>query len=421
MMYSYPMTDAEKAKAAQEDTARGWGPRNENDQADYVKQEKAIESTGQPPNPSTVSEPTTSYGQGSHGTDDFVVGDNGAGTHGTDDYITSDEKPQTSNFGTCEGSWDGDSPTSSNTVSTESKGKFKVTLSCQGKEVVFEASIPIQESRTAGYETFSIVHLPTDIWAYRGTGARRFIISGNLISRNPKEAAQNAKYVDWIRSWVLPDFGDTGATPPILRLSGYGNNNIRNVPVILNNYSITYPDNVDYIFQGEIPMPVILTISLDLSEAYSPKETTEKKWKINISKGGSFVYGVGATVAAGGVGKGDSIANIGADGKFPGVASMKLPETASAGNLLGGLSGVNTSLGTSGLGIGDWGKLSNYGSIGTGETPNNATTLGATDSPSVTDSTPVAKPGEEIPGVTRRFTKEELEYPKDPGDDDYKF
>jgi hypothetical protein len=301
------------------------------------------------------------------------------------------ESSNDSSYGVCEGGWGGESP--GGTLGPT--GRFKVTLSCDGKEVIFEASIPIGESRSASYDPYSIVHLPTDIFSFRSTSARRFNLTGNLVSRTPKEASQNAKYIDLIRSWLLPDFGASGATPPILRLSGYANNNIDNVPVVLNTYSITFPDNVDYIFQGGLPMPVIMNITLDLSEAYSPAEVTAKKWKIHISEGGSFVYGVGNTVPAGGVGPGDSISNIASGGSFPGIASMKMPSIATAGNLLGGSPALSSmeSLGGLGAGLKNIGlsAAKSFSSLGI-ETPNNASALGNSDSPSVSDSTPISSP-----------------------------
>ena len=179
--------------------------------------------------------------------------------------------------------------------------KYKVSLTDGCSTVIFEASSPITEGRTANYDGFNIVHLPTDMWSYRNTSARHFGISGKLVSRNASEAAANSYYVDIIRSWILPDFGGSGATPPVLFLSAYNNTNINKVQCILRSYNIMFPDDVDWIFDGSTvnkpkgsqssAMPVICNIQLDLEESYSPTQITNKKWRINQSTGGSFVIG----------------------------------------------------------------------------------------------------------------------------------
>ena len=167
--------------------------------------------------------------------------------------------------------------------STEARQQqtFKVQLACGSDIVVFDASAPVQESRHANYDGFNIVHLPTDIWAYRNTSGRKFSITAKLVSRNIEEANENARNLDLIRSWLLPDFGNSGATPPILRLSAYRNKNIDNLAVILRSYTFTWPDDVDYIFQSDDPMPVVGLLGIEVDEAYSAKEITEKQWKMH--------------------------------------------------------------------------------------------------------------------------------------------
>lgn len=199
---------------------------------------------------------------------------------------------------------------------------YKVKITGDGGTVRFEASAPVAESREAHYEGYNIVHLPTSLWAYRNTNGRRFSISGKLVSRTPNEAAANAAYLQTIRSWVLPGFGSTGSTPPILFLSAYNNQNIRRVPCILQSYSWNFPDDIDYIFDTAEPMPVIGMVQLDLEEAYSANQITNLAWKISPKSGGSFSYtgepGTGST--GGEVNTSKSIQQQIASGTFGGLA-----------------------------------------------------------------------------------------------------
>lgn len=176
---------------------------------------------------------------------------------------------------------------------------YKVRLNGPGGEVVFEASAPMGESRQAEYDGYNIVHLPTSLISYRKTSSRAWAITGKLVSRNVNEANANASYLNLLRSWILPDFGSTGATPPILTIYAYRNRAINGRKVVLKSYNWNFPEDVDYIFEGVEPMPVIGTIEVQVEEIYSAEEVTNGAWKINTSAGGgSFLTGDGETNSA---------------------------------------------------------------------------------------------------------------------------
>ena len=205
---------------------------------------------------------------------------------------------------------------------------YKVEIECQGKKVIFEASVPIGESRSANYDGYSIVHLPTDIFSYRNTGSRRFGINFKLVSRNEKEADKNAEYVNLIRAWIEPDFGDSGATPPILKLTAYRNDNIKKVQCILKAYNFSFPDDVDWIHTSKVPMPVILSGNVELDEAYSPEQITKKEWKIKgLPKPG---------LSLGNLPSVSDLTNISNISGASGLANFDLGLGSSLGGIMGG-------------------------------------------------------------------------------------
>lgn len=179
---------------------------------------------------------------------------------------------------------------------------YKVEIYGDGGYVEFVASSPVSESRVANYEGYNIVHLPTSLWAYRNTNGRHFSITGKLVSRTKGEAVANAGYLTTVRRWVLPGFGSTGSTPPIVFLNAYGNKRIKKVPCVVLSYNWTFPDDVDYIFGVAEPMPVIGILTIELEEAYSAEQITNGDWKIDPQSGGEFSYvgeiGNGSTGAA---------------------------------------------------------------------------------------------------------------------------
>jgi hypothetical protein len=170
----------------------------------------------------------------------------------------------------------------SSTAASTAPNTFKVCLQGPGGIVYFEASAPISEERNATYQGFDITHLPAEIPAYKGTSSRKFSITGKFICRNAAEATANAGYLDLIRSWILPDYANTGATPPILKLYGYKNDYLNGVQVILKTYSYVFPDDVDYIYTGSVPMPTISIINISVDEVFSPEQLAAGNWKITV-------------------------------------------------------------------------------------------------------------------------------------------
>lgn len=150
--------------------------------------------------------------------------------------------------------------------------------------IVLDVMPTISESRSVNYEPFTPIHHPGEIMKYRGTGGRKWGVQGRFIARNQQEATLNQIYMNVIRAWTMPFYGNgtdgdeelkryLGAPPPILTLNAYGSKNISGVKCVLTNYDISWPNDVDYLptIDGE-PFPVIVNISLSLEETWSPSE-----------------------------------------------------------------------------------------------------------------------------------------------------
>lgn len=157
-----------------------------------------------------------------------------------------------------------------------------LTSTISSEYVKFDVSPRVSESRQANYHEVNITHHPGTILKYEKTSSRGWSISAKFVSRTQEEATQNQKNLNIIRSWVMPYYGEgtakndpgmLGAPPAVLKLSGYGSKNISPIPVVLENYSTNWPNDVDYLptNDGE-PFPVIMEIELTLKESYSPAE-----------------------------------------------------------------------------------------------------------------------------------------------------
>lgn len=180
------------------------------------------------------------------------------------------------------------------------------------ENVIFRVTPTFSESRSVEYSQVAPVHLPGSIQVYRRTGSRTFSIGAKFISRNRAQATENMEFLQLLRGWTMPYFGERdyksgggteqvaangmtavsgdnnsmlGAPPDVLYLYAYsstvgdsgdrignGRVNIKKLPVVISNLNITYPDDVDYIpVEGtNEPFPVKMDVAIELIETHSP-------------------------------------------------------------------------------------------------------------------------------------------------------
>lgn len=153
--------------------------------------------------------------------------------------------------------------------------------------VVFDVMPTISEDGGATYDSFTPVHHPGEILKYTGSSARSWQVSAQLICRNTSEASRNLEILNTIRAWRMPFYGQgteetdaalLGAPPPILTLSAYGSLVIGPVKCVMESYSVSWPNDVDYLpavdplTKESKPFPVILSVNINLKESWAPKE-----------------------------------------------------------------------------------------------------------------------------------------------------
>lgn len=159
----------------------------------------------------------------------------------------------------------------------------KLVSRITGENFIFDAMPSISESGSVSYTEVDIIQHPGTILKYQTTPSREWTISNiKLISLTAPEASRNQKQLNLLRSWRMPYYGDgtaksagtkLGAPPDVLFFSAYGQKNIGKMPVVLMSYSTEWTNDVDYIHTSEgEPFPVILTLSITVKEAYSPRE-----------------------------------------------------------------------------------------------------------------------------------------------------
>ncbi len=227
---------------------------------------------------------------------------------------------------------------------------FKVRLTAAGLggiTISFNASPSISENRNVNYNSLEPLHAPGQIQVYKNTSSRNFQISDvKILSRTIKEADRNLKDLWILKSWCMPRFGNSstlsepqvgnrntnaapfapkqefkteeerleyfgtellGAPPPILYLSAYSKDigkesintntrktnmwniaqHINRIPVVIQQLTIPYPNDVDYITTSDgVPMPIIMNLDLALIETHSPN--SYERFDLNAFKQGKL-------------------------------------------------------------------------------------------------------------------------------------
>lgn len=149
-------------------------------------------------------------------------------------------------------------------------------------KVVFDVMPRIDESASVDYEPITPIHHPGAIQKYRNSSVRSWRITARLISRTSAEATLNLQYINVMRAWQKPFFGEgtaasmpdkLGAPPPVLTLSAYGPRMIGPVKCVMKDCNWSWDNTLDWIPTADgNPFPVIIDVNLSLEESWSPAE-----------------------------------------------------------------------------------------------------------------------------------------------------
>ncbi len=158
--------------------------------------------------------------------------------------------------------------------------------------ILFPYTPIINYELKADYGTSSPVHTNFTIYFYQRSSIGPITITGKFTVGNEQDAIMLAATMHCLKSLTRMRFGgakagdiDSGAPPPVCRLSGHGDGILDNVPVVIQSYRIELPDNVDYftlrtnsnnfaVGGGDFisSFPTITTINLTCLPVYSRNE-----------------------------------------------------------------------------------------------------------------------------------------------------
>jgi len=151
------------------------------------------------------------------------------------------------------------SPPSTHLALIDSRVKIKISpeylqgpasaLSSLGG-VVFPYTPQIVVTTRANYEPIHPTHSNYQFQAYRNSQLDALSIVGTFTCQNVGEAKMLLGSIHALRTITKMHFGsgqNVGAPPPVVRLSGYGEYNFNDMPVVVGNFFYTLNEDVDYI------------------------------------------------------------------------------------------------------------------------------------------------------------------------------
>jgi len=116
--------------------------------------------------------------------------------------------------------------------------------------LVFPFTPTITLTSQTGYEDVGLIHQNYQFTAYQNSKTNAIQIAGVFTAEDAVQAQYWIAAVHFLRSASKMYTGDTefaGSPPPILMLNGYGDYVFKNIPVVIKDFSVELPQDVNYI------------------------------------------------------------------------------------------------------------------------------------------------------------------------------
>jgi hypothetical protein len=166
--------------------------------------------------------------------------------------------------------------------------------------VVFPYTPAITLSYQNNYQPMGVTHSINTAQAYQNSDVSSISITGEFTAQTPKEAEYVLAVIHFFKSASKMYFGDAdnknniGAPPPVLFLNGFGEHYFPNVSVLLQSFTHTMADDVDFIYGNvfnRTRVPTRSTIQLTLVPQYSRTRTAS--FNLDAFARGDLINGKG--------------------------------------------------------------------------------------------------------------------------------
>ena len=152
--------------------------------------------------------------------------------------------------------------------------------------LVFPYTPTISMQASANYNTLDLTHANQDFHIYRNTPSVDITIQGAFTAQNETEAKYLLASIHFLRVLTKMHFGqddsNKGLPPPQVLLDGYGTHMFNGLSVIVKNYEVQLPDDVDYVSVnsggGVSKVPTMTTISVLVTVQQTPAKARSFNW-----------------------------------------------------------------------------------------------------------------------------------------------
>ena len=119
------------------------------------------------------------------------------------------------------------------------------------KELRFQYTPQIEYSNDVKYDAYSLTHTNYQPYAYSRTENPTIGLTCKF-SAHTKEHFDHCEYaIRFLRTYTKMNYGRTdnqrGQSPRILRFFAHGSPIFNQVPVVISKFSMTFPDDIDYV------------------------------------------------------------------------------------------------------------------------------------------------------------------------------
>ena len=167
--------------------------------------------------------------------------------------------------------------------------------------VIFPYTPAITLTYQNNYTAMPVTHSINNVQAYNNSDVSSISITGDFTANTPEEASYVLAVVHFFKSASKMFFGDAdnknnvGAPPPLLFLNGFGQHYFPNVSCILQGFTHTMSEDVDFVeansYGTPTRVPTKSTIQLTLVPQYT--RTSLTKFNLDAFARGELINGKG--------------------------------------------------------------------------------------------------------------------------------
>ena len=160
--------------------------------------------------------------------------------------------------------------------------------------MIFPYTPSVTISHTANYNALSPAHSNYQFMSYENSQVDVITVTGEFLVETPSDAAYWIGAKHFLQSITKMSYGDTsnaGSPPPVVRLNGYGSHVFDNVPVVVTNFTVDLPNDVDYIranVSGTAYAPTRSTITVSLQVVYSREQV--RNFSLDDFINGKYIF-----------------------------------------------------------------------------------------------------------------------------------